>query len=472
MPFALKPQEENKNNQQAGGPPSVSGVSTSFSTGLPGQEATKKGGPKSSGQYTNIQSYLEANKPQAEQMGQGLAQKAEQKGQEAQQKIQSFAGQAPKMEAYDPTKALQGAQGLSEAQKQQYKEFKQTGGYKGPGSAQEIQGFEETQKAAQEAGGLASNLGSEAGQTAALRQAYARPTYSAGQSRLDQALLQGAEGSKQAMQQAYQKYGKLADMFGQTYQDVQSGIDTAKQQALANKEALLKQEQETFSGLLNPIQQRAQAAMAARPKEYQDIMSDVADTTLSEKTLGQLGLAEGTKLYDLNLADYIKANEGQLGLEQAATAEERSKYQALRDLVGDQSRMELGAEGAQDLSPVMFAKDQLMKDIAGKQKEYETLVGKSASMNPLVQQLGTMGAIDWSGLGGKIQGAVDTPDEIKAYLDIINTQAPGSQYGGIRNWYQDAQSGGGGAIGAAYKQLQDYINSVQSFGGDRVIRKG
>ena len=74
MPFAapsMNDDEMQKQKDKNGAQPNVSGESTSFSTGVPGQEtAGSKHISGSGAKFANIQGYLDANKSQGDQMGQ------------------------------------------------------------------------------------------------------------------------------------------------------------------------------------------------------------------------------------------------------------------------------------------------------------------------------------------------------------------------------------------------------------------
>ena len=188
MPFAAPriDDEEEKKQQEQGGGVNISGTSTSFDT-VPGQEAA--GGSKSqksSGQYTNIQSYLDANRPQSDAMGQKIANDVTGKAQSAESKIGQFGSQQFKADAYDPTDALNRAESLNEQEKAQYKNVKQTGGYTGPSTIDQAQGYQDTQKDSQKAIQDVNNTKTEQGRQALLKQTYARPQYSAGENKLDQ----------------------------------------------------------------------------------------------------------------------------------------------------------------------------------------------------------------------------------------------------------------------------------------------
>lgn len=367
MPFAAmsKQDEERLKGQQAG--VNISGgAGANFATGVPGQEAPQK----SSGQYANIQSYLDANKPQADAMGQKIAGNVESKAVDAQAKIQGLDAQAPKVDAYDPNEAYNNVTNLSQEQKDQYRNQRSTGGYSGPYTVDKVAGYDDTQKAVSEASTSVKNLGSESGQQQELKKTYARPSYSAGENNLDQVLLQNSEGSKKAIEGVTGKYADLDKLFDTTAQKVGGSLNEAKSQALRNKQGVIAGEEAQWKNLIDPIQARADQLNAQNPGIYQSVLDDVSDDELFNDTLQRLGLSAGQNLYDLNLGSYLNPNLTQVGLNDAATADERAKYQALADLIQDQSRTQIGTTG-RNTNPVSFDKDKFSKDAAGREAAYQ-----------------------------------------------------------------------------------------------------
>lgn len=376
MPFATSYQDEEllKKNQQAGEGVNISGgQAANFATGVPGQEAgAGSKDKKSSGQYANIQSYLDANTDQADQMGSTIASNVTQKADDATTKIQDFESKAPVVKAYDPNAAYQNLGKLSDEQKNEYRTNKSTGGYTGPQSVDQVEGYQDTMKAANEASQQVANAGSESGQQALLKDTYKRPDYSAGMNRLDQVLLQNSAGSKDKLQGLSQKYAGLSGMFDKANEKVGGAVNSALTQSLANKEAITGAEKTQWDSLVNPIQARAAQMNIDNPALYGRVNADASDEILNDETLAQLGLSEGQDLYDLNLQSYLNQNPDStnIGLNEAANTEERSRYQALADLVGDPTRTQIGAN-AKDITPVKFRKDDFAKDVAGKKAEYE-----------------------------------------------------------------------------------------------------
>ena len=377
MPFAaptvLDEQDPNKKNQSGG--VNISGQSASFQSNVPGQEATESKGAseKSSGQYTNIQSYLDANKTQADSMGQNITGQITQKAEDANQKISSFQAQAPKVEAYDPNKVLGNVTQVNDADKAQYKQIKQTGGYTGPQSVDQAAGYQDTVKAAQLASQDVKNAGNEFGQQQLLKKTYTRPDYSAGQTKLDQVLLQNSAGSKAALEGLAQKYAGLDQALSGATQSYGTAINDANQAALQNKKNIAQAEAQAKKFLLDPIQARADQTNTSNSELIGRISKDLGDDELSEETLRILGINDGQKLYDLNLGNYFNQDLTQAGLNNVANAEERQKYAALQGLFEDPTMNQIDANG-KEIKAVGFNKEKFDKDLSGKKLEHENQI--------------------------------------------------------------------------------------------------
>lgn len=377
MPFAAPtnfddPNDPNKKAQ--GGGVNISGQSASFATNVPGQDAAAAGGKKQgSGQYANIQSYLDANKSQADQMGQKITSEVSAQADDATQKVNSFQAQAPKVEAYDANKTISNAQNLSDDDKAKYREVKKTGGYNGPQTVDAVSGYQDAQKAASTASTNVKNAANEAGQQQLLKQTYARPQYSAGENRLDQVLLQNSAGSKANLEQLSQKYAGIDKMFADASTQVGTAVNDANTQALANRKSIIESEDAARKALIDPIKARADKANLENGAFIDRVTADASDETISEETLKALGLTEGQNLYDLSLSSYITPDKTQVGLNNAATDDERSKYAALASLFDDQSMTQITADG-KAINPVSFNQDKFASDVASKKTEVENII--------------------------------------------------------------------------------------------------
>ena len=454
MPFAAPTQMDDPNDpnkKTPGGAVNVSGQGTSFASNVPGQDSGPpgtSGSKQSSGQYSNIQSYLDANKSQGDQMGQKIAGNVANEGQDATQKINSFQSQAPKVDSYDPNSVINNINKATDADKAQYNQFKQTGGYTGPKTLDQVQGYGDTSKVAGQASQDAKFAGNESGQQQLLKQTYARPNYSAGENRLDQALLQGSEGSRSALEGISKKYSGLDQMFGGAQKQVGDAVNQANTQAQANQAAFNPAETQARQGLINPIQARADQMNKDNPALIDRYTNEANTDKFSDDTLKNLGLTAGQNIYDLNLGNYINPDKSQAGLNNVATDDERQKYGALAGLFGDSTMNQITKDGKQ-LNPVSFNQDQFKKDLAGKDTQYK---------NDYASQRGTMYTQDTEGRHASNM----TPQEIETQQipDIQNKIANTS--GQVKEYWQ-----------SALQQANDMLGRWKSqYQSDRTIQKG
>lgn len=358
MPYAAKFNYDDPNKPQ-----NVSGTQGAEAVGIPGQESSKP--QKGSGQYANIQSYLEANKDQGAQMGEKVAGDVESKATDAQGRVSAFQSVAPKVNAYDPNEAYSRLNNLDDETKTQYNTAK--AGYKGPDSVEQIGGYTDAAKASQEAYQKVKNAGNELGQQELLKQSYARPQYSAGENRLDQVLLQNAPGSKQKLEGLSQKYAGLDNLFKNASESAGNQLAEAKRQALLNQQAIQTGEESQWKGLIDPIKARADQMNIDNPALVNRITQDASDEILSKEALEKLGLNVGQRTYGLNLQNYLNPNIRQLGLSDAATAEERAKFQALNALTGA-GRSDIGE--AEAYNPLSFDRARFDQDFTAADKAF------------------------------------------------------------------------------------------------------
>jgi hypothetical protein len=222
----LDNEEENNSSQEQQAKPAVPASQSSSTLGSTQgassantQKAT--GGPSKSGQFTNIQNYLQANKQGAKQLGQGVAQKVGSKvasgleevnkaGQASTQNVQNIAqqGQQAQQQATQAVQAVRTGQAkdLSLAEQQAKKGLSDEFGQ----NIQKTQ-FENLQNLTnkkQELQELGQQTRTGSGQQAILQRTYARPDYTSGQSRFDTLLLGGSKEGQEGLSKARQQVGQ------------------------------------------------------------------------------------------------------------------------------------------------------------------------------------------------------------------------------------------------------------------------
>lgn len=422
MPYAAKPMldDENQKQNEQNGVNISGGGGANFATGVPGQESSGASNKRSSGQYANIQSYLDVNRDQADQMGGKIAADVGTKAEDAQNRINDFSSKAPTVQAYDPNEAINNAQSLTAEQKAQYQQNRNTGGYAGPATVDKVEGYGDTQSAASKAASAVKNAGTESGQQQLLKETYSKPSYSQGQNRLDQVLLQNSAGSKQALEGVTNKYADLDKLFSTAETNVGNAINSATTQANENKKAFIPAEQAAVKSLLDPIQQRAADANKNNSAYIDRILADASDLTLNEETLGALGLQEGQRVFGLNLNNYINQDRTQVGINNAANADERAKYAALASLFNDQSMQQITADG-KAISPVGFNREQYENDLRAAQDAFNnyaagTQINKDVQNQTFVKNQSSDPRY-WNKDLGSITGTTTGSQNLQEYLN-------------------------------------------------------
>ena len=391
LPKFFKDDEEENQNQS-----NISGTSTSFD--LPGanQASNTPKAPKKSGSWTNLNQYLDSNKEQAGAMADKVSSGIDSVANQASSKIEQVKSSAPgAIEQLSADKIrtdyLDRAQQLDDAQKNQYNTLKSTGGYSGPSDIYQIDGFTDAQSLTSKADQQLKQSKTEGGRQELLKETYKRPTYTQGQSTLDNLLVQNDPNSRVKFNEVQNKWSGLNEFLGTAQNDISSTIQDNISKAYQNKSLLPNVEQTYVDEFLNPIQQRATEANIINPELIQNILNDTKDETLSEDTLAKLGLATGSKIYDLDLSSYVTPDYTLANADNMATAEERGKYLALMKLIGaDASAIK---ETGKSFDPVTFDSAKFNADLASKDAEFKnayenqtgTVLNTSYLLNPNVQ---------------------------------------------------------------------------------------
>lgn len=342
MPFLTQDEEELRKEQ---GAPQISGQSSVINAPMAPQ---KQGAPASSGQFKNIQTYLDVNKEQAKQMGQNIVGSAQQAAQEASSAQEAFKAAKPQETQGQTAETLtQSYYSNPNANKQEYQTLKSTGGYSGPSSYLDMATYgtaqEKTQKAAEKVGQLQNQTGFEQ----AVAQQYSRPQYGQGAKRLDAALIRGEDSSKKEAEKTYQQWGNLQDLLNQSVDPVQQQIQKNLDTAYANKQLIggpQGAEQRYVDAEYQKYLDRAAEQNKSNIELRDRLKADLQDNVLSQETISLLGLTPGTETYGLNLADLLRFDETTLQAKDVVTADERSNWQNLMNLI-DRTDSSIGESG-------------------------------------------------------------------------------------------------------------------------------
>jgi hypothetical protein len=384
----------NPNQGKPQGAPTGPNAAKPVGSMTPGQQQAG-----ASGRFQNLNKFIKANQPG--QFGQQFQQKVGQVAQQGQQAIgqakqqfQSEAGKAGEQLA-QTNQAVQNAQGTLVNTSADDTAFNQAAEQLGQGLGAAYQGpntlsnEDALRFQAQQAADVARAAGSTGGRGALLQKFFAKPTYSAGQNRLDTMLL----GSQQGALRNVRQQGR----------QVSSQLEQAKQDAMAQAEGLSQQ--------AKTIQDRA--------KELGAQATGNIEGTL--KTDAEKYIEESLKMYD---PSFQAANLGAGSLAGLT--------------LGDAEKQALAEKGYLGVQGASLSADQL-REMQAKQ-DYSSLLGKTsagsqaqaARFNKLQQMLGgkvvqggdllNKGTVDFAGdqlaqLEGQLEG-----QGMQGALDLVQKE--------------------------------------------------
>lgn len=357
--------DPNKDEDQQQDPNAGTGIQTGpqsaavySGTGAPGAATQKQSTPDKSGNFVGISQYLNANKPQAEKLGDQAAGVINQSADQARSGVQALNTEAS--QKITGTSALgddlknkiqTGAEGLSQAERDQIKNT-QSAQYKGPQSATQLENYGQAQKASQTAQQNIDNSGTEEGRMNLISQINAKPR-TQGMNVFDNTLLQ-AGGGREKLAAASEANKDIKGGLDSATQAIQSQIGRADDpstpdidesagaigqtnKAASDARSTVQSALDAWVSGFNPKVQKAQQDAIAQQNR---ITQDLGDNQfgLDQETMDFFGLNPDTTLYGLKLNDYIRDfNPGDINASNVATAEDYARYGALADLAGDQS---------------------------------------------------------------------------------------------------------------------------------------
>jgi len=457
MPFLLN--KEDENNAGSGG--NISGVSTSFGTNTPGQTASQSNSPARSGQYQNIQKYLDANKSQATQMGQDVSQKVSGQVDQAQKAVGDLGASVQKVSAFDPSKTLSNISGATQQEKDVYKSTKNTGGYSGPQDVSGLTDYGAAYTKANQAKELVGKAGSEFGQQELLKQTYARPNYTKGANRLDQALLGASDAGKQQIQSLSDKYKGLEGQFKSGFESAGTNIANAQKQAALNKMSFNPAETSARQNIINPLEEKAKQANLSGSK-FGEYSSDVSDLNLSPETLAALGLKSGQRTYGTNLSNYISGPASQATAGTIANQDERARYNDLMNFIGGNTG-DIPMTGAQYQQGSVNT-DKLKADIASKEAAFKEWA-KAQNVSTSANAGGAAGGTTYEArTNANLLDYLNDPNSIKSTSGWTGGMSIGASDEQMTALDKQAREN-------AFNQLQGLLSN-SGFGYDQVINQG
>lgn len=447
--------KKDENQQTAGGMPQTGGGGQVASTAMSRQQ-------EGSGQAPNIRKYIQANQGGASQLTEGLQEQAQKQSENLQKGLsssrQAFEQQAGELEGKlgeqgqqtsqmafkDPQAILQDQQRLDEFKRLQSQGYQDQIGQ----TAQDLTPYQQQQQALQSAGQMA---GTESGRFQMLQQTFGKPSYSQGQQRLDQLLLQGDPTASRDLQyninQMAQQAGQGIGQFSEEQQARLAALQDLSGQRASEIENMLQFGTDAegleadLSGrglrdIQSDLESRLQDIQATAPQEADALRERLAANQLFDRDLSVLGLDPGQRLYDVDLAKYMNQSNFNPSIANISQQDEFARYQALRQLAGDQEAdLFGGATEVGGFKPYEYDTEALRQAIANRESSVNELFAetKQALSNPWYQS-------------GK--------DQVQWYLDRWGDD---SQIGKVFRAIQDVRD----AEQPSYEQLQNVISQYE-----------
>lgn len=356
---------------------------TGTAPGVPPQGAPDASKGTSSGRFNNIGNYIKANQ-NFNQAGGGLAGKvagniqgqvgqvkqqigdaAGAFGQAANQNRVKYDDGLVKGALADPTKFAADGNNLNAFAAQR------DAAYKGPQGLDNQAGL---QAGAQNAQQLATNAGTEGGRFGLLKTMFNKPSYTGGQQKLDNLLMQGNKGQLKQLQ-------ATRGLAGQATNELQQQSNAAAAQAKdftneadqtkAATNAALTGEQSAQDKL---IDDRVLELQGKYDADKTGITTGLQAGELSEDHLKTLGLDDGQQTFGLDLNSYLQTDARKANRANVANTDEYSRMNALAKLAGKDGNKDFYDEtqaGKFGTDQFKFDKDRFMKDVGAKNATYQ-----------------------------------------------------------------------------------------------------
>jgi len=337
-----------------------------------------------SGSFTNLQSYLEANKPV--QFGQKVAGQVESDiagAEQAQKEAETgFRGDVSRGTIQRDEGLLRGVEEAPEKVDVGAFEKMREARYTGPKSFAESQYYQPAYSQTERASQAATATETEGGRKAYLQSKYGsgagRYDYTPGQQALDAMLIQQDPQGRRALEaargrgvQAKERFGTLSSALNQyAGQGAQETAQTraAARGAIGIDESGQVTAESPISRLQRGVQGRTMQARANEQAEYQAMLQALRNRDISAQQAGRFGLTENTRLFNVIPERYLSPGPEPTEAE-VASPEEQARMAALSRLAGIENTRLPYAELAGTYQPgsrVTFNRDRFFEELGAK----------------------------------------------------------------------------------------------------------
>lgn len=504
-------QNQNAPSQQQGPVQTSSaggGVAGVSSGGGPAGAAPAAPRPASSGQFTNLSRYLQANQGSGSKLASKIGENVEGQQQQTKQALGDAGVIGNQIDA--EKQRIAQASGFAEQIKQdptqllnQQQQVQQLASGQTNAAQLQQQGQEALNRAQTGVTGLqqlGGQLGSESGRFSMLQKTLGRPTYSAGQGRLDQLLLQaeGAPALTQLQRQTNAGAQQQAQALNQQQQGFTQGLSDINSQAQAAQQNITGAITGQEKSLQDTLQGKAQQLTAQSAQETAGLQDRIRKGQLSPDDLTKLqsGLGQFNYLQGLN-SDALKTIQQATGIgsstflgspdEIANAVQSQNGYTASnvatqQDLARQQALMKLAGQTPEqagfniNAADVGTAPSDLVKinpsqtGIADRYKSYQE------AANPLIQSLNNYNPQQIQDQIALTQIAGSTHDTTQRAQQIQNLMNQGQLKSIDPNTIQNMISGGSNdlardmamneatksGIGGTVNQIKDLLSKYGS----------
>lgn len=394
MPYVPNLEEEQKNQDQqglqvSGGAPTAGGGGNLQTGSISGAVAPSGNKELHTGSgFQNLDKYLSAN--QSQDFGGQLVSKVQGDVNQAKSNIgkgaEDFTNKVKTSNTIPTDEQVNEA--ISHPEKANAKDFQnwESQTYKGP---TQVTGedYNQLYQGVNDANLKAKYLGTEPGRFTLLDSYYGKPTYNQGQKSLDNLLVQNQQGIGNQINHTQSQANQLNQSAKSTQQNLinqasaqakavaQSAANTRNAIGVDSTGNVITGDQAGAIGKqYTDVEKQIVDQNAARAKSVTDLSQGLAQGQLSNQQIKDLGL-DNINYYNLNPADYLKANSVQLSKNNVLSDQQRAYIQALSQLAGTTDTF---AAGQHEDSPSAynFDKDRFLQDTSAAGKKYQDAINQ------------------------------------------------------------------------------------------------
>lgn len=449
--------EDDVNNQGGQPPPLVApGLQQNQnSNGGAGSKTKQKG----SGRWTNLENYLSQNSGEAlsSDITNRVGGQFDQAANKLNQTKTDFSNAVGSSRVdVDQSTLEQVRQNPLSVDKDKFFKMKNAN-YQGPMGLTESSSFQEFNKDFNKGKSWNEALQNETGRGTLLNEFYGRPSYSSGQNKLDQLIIQNNPSAKSQFATLKPRWSELESVLETSKTETANQAQGAKATTDEAKSLAQAALDESKLNLRNKLEDKINQYRTEGSIQRNQVFDDLNDDTLNDLSLDTTGLASGSNLYDLNLQDYVNQyNPERATMTNVASLEDLAQHNALKELMGGiDPGLINDPEQVGSYSHSFFDKDQMRSDLNTRQQAVESV----KSEVPGLAQSFAWAANNVSSAFPPEWAAITTPEEAKAVL-----ASPQGQF--LLQWSKDRV---GSNAAQPMLQLEQFVQRYDALRPDRKL---